>query len=243
MQRGMVRSRVLAGLLSVLVIGSMLVPVAGVAGPQRVMASCIPNRLPDGTARYVGVIQTGVSSLSGVAANIEQYDPYYTGRNTTGTNATLMVLQGGNWVQLGWFKSKIRYGTTRRESGVEVQDSSGGYFLWYPARPVGELTPYEILAEAGGQWNLFINGAYVDTVSDSFTGNEAQFFGETHSKADQMPGGSGNRVVFQNMVYHTGAGHTPHWVTADFGTDWPAFYGFANPSDANGQIWDKECTS
>ena len=246
MRRGRTLNRVLARAIPVLLLGVTLVPLAGFAGRLPVVASCIPNRLPDSSARYVGDALGGITGLSGATANIEQYDPYYTGQNATGTNATLLIMDNQSvhsWVQLGWFKSKLRFGTTRRESGVEVQSSSDGYFMWYPARPIGELTPYEILSEAGGNWNLFINGAYVDTVWNPFSPYAYEFFGETHNRADQMPGGSGNRVVFQNMVYHTGAGHTPHWVTTDFGTREPAFYGFANPTDANGQIWDKECGS
>lgn len=149
----------------------------------------------------------------------------------------------GSWVQLGWFKSKIRYGsTTRRESGVQVYPSAPGYYLWYAAQPVGSNTWYELLSEANGRWNIFINGTYVGYGTAQFTKNEHQFFGETHDREDQMPGGTTNHVSFTSMDYFTGSGHTAHVATAQFGTAYPGWYGYSNPSAGNGTIWDKGCS-
>jgi hypothetical protein len=78
------------------------------------LAACNPGRSHDNAARYASTVAT-ISGISGVSSDVEEYDPYYSGQNGTGTNATIMITKANldSWAQLGWFKSKIQGGITK----------------------------------------------------------------------------------------------------------------------------------
>jgi hypothetical protein len=232
--------RTVVGLVMVAVVGH----VVAFTGLSTVQASCDPSRSPkDSVARYVATI-ANETGITGVSAYIEQYDPGYTKANPTGTNATEMItnVTRVGWAQLGWFESLLDGGTEKRESGAEFHDATQNYFLWYGARPIGEATWYEITNPSANNWDLYINGTYVGFGIATFAGSQYQFFGETHNLQDQMPGGVGNHVSFQNMVYFTGH-YTGHYITSTMGTSYPAWYGVSNPTVSNADIWDKGCAS
>lgn len=226
---------------AVLIAGLALVigQLVALASASSAAAVVCPNRATDGgKAHWVAAIAS-VANITGISANIEQYNPAFTSGNGAGTNGTVMLTESSHthWVQLGWFKAVVA-GVVQRRSGANF-GGNGQQPMWFAARPIGESTPYEVLAEANNQFNMFINGTYVAAVTNSFTPSIYEVFGETHDRMDQMPGGSGNHVAFLSMQYHTGALHTPHWATATFGTGDVTDYGFLNPSTSNGEIWDK----
>jgi hypothetical protein len=208
------------------------------SGASATLAACQPHRHHDTAARYA-VTLASKSSLTGVSASIEQYNPYYSEGNPTGTNATVMLTNSTytKWAQLGWYKSKIDGNVTKRESGAEFFLSiSQNYFNWWAARPVGESTWYEILYEAPSTWNFFIRGNFVWSTTSSFTPAIYEVFGETHDLDDQMPGETSNHVTFTGTNYFTGSGHTAHVVTSAI-TSEPQ-YGTLNRGSGVYDIWD-----
>lgn len=210
-------------------------------GAPFALATCTGRSAHDTAARYA-ITSAAISQLTGVSASVTQYDPYYSGYNGTGTNATVMLANSTatSWAQLGWFKSKLDGGVVKREDGLQYWVSpSNNYFKWFTSQPVGNSVWYEVLYEAPTTWNFFIGGTYVWGASGSFTSDQYQIFGETHDYVDQMPGGTASHVVFLNSNYFTGSGHTAHYVASIIHTD-PQF-GVSHPSTARYEIWDGAC--
>lgn len=210
-----------------------------VGEPSIVSASCAPPRLPhDTAARYVAT--TGMpSGLTGVHANIEQYDPYYSAYNGAGTNMTLMLV-GWNptrWAQIGWFKMKVN-GVTIRESGTEFYLSpTQNYWTFYGSRPIGELTPYQITFTAPSTYAFYVSGTKVKEHTGTFTPSDYQMFGETHDRVDQMPGGTIAPASFRyawyrkNGIWYDMTGSiTPH-----------PYYGGSKTGPGVYDIWDLGC--
>lgn len=222
------------------IVALMLGGLLGVVGaPSTVLAyqaSCNPGRSHDNGARRV--ITSGVvTGINGVSSNILELDPYYSGVNGTGTNSTIMFANqpGSQWVQLGWFKSKIDGGITKRESGMQVVVGSN-YFVWFGSRPVQTRTWYEILYE-GSSYNFFVGGSYVAT-SSAFAPYSYQMFSETHDFADQMPGTSSNVETFTSSVYFTGSGHSQsHYMSGSMNSD-SAYYGGQSLGSGTFYAWD-----
>lgn len=207
----------------------------------------MPGRGPHDTAARYAITVANITSLTGISSSITEYDPYYSGFNGTGTNATDMLVSWSpstRWAQLGWFKSTIDGGTTKRESGLEFYlDSSHNYFQWFPAHTVGTNTWYEILYEAPSTFNFFIAGSFVASYTGSFTPTQYQVFGETHDWVDQLPGATNVHVNFVNTDYFTGASHTAHVSTSAITSGVPNQWGVAGPTAGKYQIWDKPCTT
>ena len=208
-----------------------------------VLASCNPGRDHDNAARYAITAKT-VSGITGVSASILEYNPYYSGSNGTGTNATIMLLKRNptQWGQLGWFKSKIDNGTIQRQVGVEyyISASDNRWYFW-PGKTVGSTTPYKILYDAP-VWKFYASGVGLTFQSAIPAPTEYQLFGETHDLADQMPGGTGAHEKFTFGFYYTGAGHTSHVMTSAITTD-TTYYGVKKVADGKYDIWDKACST
>ena len=224
---------VVASLVAQLTYAALGAPIA--------LGACTGRTTHDAAARYA-ITSSAESYLTGVSASITQYDPYYSGFNGTGTNATIMLANsaGTSWAQLGWFKSKLDGGSVKREDGLEFWVSpSNQYFKWFSSEPLGGSTWYEILYAAPATYNYFIGGNFVWSASGSFNSDQYQIFGETHDYVDQMPGGAASHVVFSTATFFTGAGHSANYVTSAIHTD-PQF-GVSNPSTARYEIWDRAC--
>lgn len=217
--------------------------VVASAIPQVVLGACATGRTHDSSARYV-ITAGDVSGINGISSSILEYDPNYTGVNSTGTNASVMLVGtsgGTRWAQLGWLKSKLDGGVTRREVFVEFYlSSSQNYFQFWTAKSLGSSTWYEILYGSPSTWNFFVAGTHYKTFTGTFTPSQYQVFGETHDYADQMPGGTSNHVTFTNTQYFTGSG-TTHWVTSSIQAVSP--YGGSHPSTGRYDIWDTKCAS
>lgn len=225
------------------VMATVLALVSAMAMSQltwAIVGSCNPNRSHDNVARYV--LTTGVvTGINGLSANILELDPYYSGSNGTGTNATIMLVNTthSKWAQLGWFKSKIANGSTiKREAGLEFYlGSSQNYFQWFGSKAVQTQTWYEILYDTN-KFDFFVGGSFVATYS-GFTPGEYQMFGETHDLADQMPGVSSNVETFRQSIYWTGANHnTQHTITSPISTD-TRYYGGQNLGGGTYYAWDR----
>jgi hypothetical protein len=214
-------------------------------GVTTVLASCMPARGPhDTAARYVAT-QANITSLSGVSASITEYDPYYSGSNATGTNASFLLLGGtGQWAQLGWAKSKIT-GSLSRQSYLEFfRSPTDNNFQWFGARAIGHNTAYRINYTPPDTYDFLIDGMWVSQWHGQFSPGTYQMFGETHDFVDQMPGGVNTHEVFSSSKYYTGSGHTSHTQTAGItNNDLPLQWGGTHPSSGRYEIWDKPCTN
>ena len=239
-----IRGRRLIPLL-VVALSLQMIPLA--AAPRVFACS---GQLPGRTSHNNVAARDGsfvaVGGLNGISSSILEYDPYYSGSNGTGTNATVLLAEpgGGYWAQLGWFKSKIDGGTIKRETGLEFYglNSINRYFKWFGSHTVGTSTWYEILWESPNLFHYFIGGTYVWEAADNFLVGLYNIMGETHDLVDQMPGGTTKHVTFVNNTYFTGNPHTGHWDTGALTTN-TTYYDYTPHSGNNGSfgIWDKGC--
>ncbi len=210
--------------------------------PAATLASCNPGRAPhDRTARYV-VTMGNISSLTGVTADILEYDPYYTAYNATGTNASEMLVKYSptQWAQLGWLKSKLWNGTVQRSVFLEFHlSSSQNYYQFMSAEPLGTSTWYEILFSSPSTFYFYVNGTHWFTETGSIPPTQYQFFGETHDWEDQMPGGYNAHDTFTSTDYFQSG--VPYSVTTAIQYGWP--FGGSHPSTARYDVWDAICPS
>ena len=153
-------------------------------------------------ARYAATVKV-VAGITGVAASIQEYDPYYSGNNGTGTNMTVMLLKRNptQWGQLGWMKSKIDNGTIQRQVGIEYYiSSSDNRFYFWPGKTIGTYTPYKIYYQAP-IWRFYAYTTELTAQALIPAPTEYQMFGETHDLADQMPGGINGHALFKFAKY------------------------------------------
>lgn len=216
---------------------------SGLAIPERADAACNPGRIHDSAARYV-ITAGSPASLSGVSASIKEYDPFYTGQNGTGTNASVMLAKFSptQWAQVGWAKSKIQDGVTiKRQVFTEFWiDSSHNFFHFWPAHSVTSTNNYKILYNTStGVYSYYDNQILLRTDSGIPTPTQYQIFGETHDRADQMPGGTGAHVSLSSATYYTNSSHLAHIVDGAINPD--PLFGGAHPSLGRYEIWDKAC--
>jgi hypothetical protein len=200
---------------------------------------CTSRNTHDNTARYAATTG-GVTGITGISSSILEYDPYYTGFNATGTNASIMLTLNdiSKWAQLGWMKSKIDGGVVRREVFLErFFSSSDNTFQFWPAKPLDTSTWYEILWTSPSTWDFFVGGTFYSRLTKTFTPQLYEVFGETHDAVDQMPGGVNKHVTFVNRQYFPG----PVFVTSSIFTNPP--YAVSNPSTARYEIWDTACAN
>jgi hypothetical protein len=178
-----------------------------------------------------------------VFATTDEYDPYYTGQNRTGSLMSVMLDNGSYWAQLGWIKDK-QSGSIKREIFVEHVDGFGNnlWFFW-AQKPVGSITGYKITFDSSNHhFHYYVDGSEYANLGASFSWSPTRWeiFGETHDRADQMPGGYNGHAHFSNSQFRQSgswqvANATPH----SDGTINKATHPWAGAYD----IWDTACAS
>lgn len=225
-----------------------------VGGNVAFAVGCQPNRFAhDAEARYV-YTSGSAANLTGITARIEEYDPWYSGYNDTGTNASVMVLRRNptiQWAQFGWAKwqlsdNGVPDGVTKRRVFTEVYLSDPeNFFQAWAAEPIGQMTKYKIQDESfNGVWDFYLEGSYWTSEVGWFAPTEYLLFGETHDRADQMPGMNANPVDFTLAKYLTGTNHASHTVATQMGfsgANASLYYNFDDSQRSIGayKIWDK----
>ena len=68
-----------------------------------------------------------------------------------------------------------------------------------------------------------------------------QVMGETHDKADQMPGGLANTARFTSPQYKVAGDTSWRTMTATMGNGYSSIYGVTNLNPGYA-IWDKRCS-
>jgi hypothetical protein len=204
---------------------------------------CTSRSPHDNGARQVHT-SLGVSNLTIISSSILEYDPYYTGYNSTGTNASVLLVRQTptlQWAQLGWIKSKIDGGVIRREVFLEFWiDAAHNYFQFWAAKPLGTATWYEIVYSASTTYDFYVGGTYYSTKIGIQAPQEYQMIGETHDLVDQMPGAVNQHVYFDSSQYYAGG-----WVnvTSPIIADTSAPYGASNPWTGRYEMWDGSCAN
>ncbi len=228
---------------AIILVGSgELGPFANVA-----QASCNPNRSRLDGAYQAGVVGQPSPYPDGVTARTDEYSPYYTGNNHTGTLMSVMIDKGLTmWAQVGWDYHVNNQGSKKRQIFVEHVDGLGNnlWFYW-AANPVGSTTTYKITFDASNHhFHYLVDGSEYANLgaSGSLTPTRWEIFGETHDQADQMPGGTSSHAKFRSAK--TRLHGSSIWSDAN-GTV------HANGSPLNGasgllgsfDIWDAKCSS
>lgn len=224
----------------VLAASGLLGPFAGVT-----LASCNPGRGHLDGAYQAGVVGQPSPYPDGVSAVTDEYDPYYTGWNGTGSLMSVMLDKGTTmWAQLGWIKH-INGGATRREIFVEHVDGLGNNLWFYWAqKPVGSTTAYQITFDASNHhFHYVVAGSEYANLgaSTSLTPTRWEIFGETHDASDQMAGSTSSHAKVRSGV--TRLHGSTVWSSANgtvHSNGWP--YNSASGSLGSFDIWDLRCS-
>ncbi len=205
------------------------------------------NRSPhDNGARQTHNV-ADVPAISIISSDITEYDPYYTGQNSTGTNASILLVRQTpslQWAQLGWLKSKLDNGSVQREVFVELWvNSIENFYQFWPGKPVGTSTWYQIQYAGAGYYDFYVGGTFYTDMGGWGDPTQYQIMGETHDYVDQGPGAINQHVAFDNSQYQYTGG--PGWIpvttpmTADTSVPWNV----SNPSTGHYEIWDASCAN
>lgn len=248
------RGTLLAGLATVAMVSPTLLQTSQ---PTIVYAACNPGRAGDfNTQRTIGVYRfwsgTPAGYFKGVQSRLDQYAGYV----STSSDASMAWVQlvddtNDAWMKAGWWspaagsrRSLNHWKTTSGSISTTTSPLGSGNFVFsvqmrsptFGGNPLIHRVVNGVLQSAGV--NL-----------GTYTFEKVQVYGETHSAADQMPGGSANRMDFVDTQWSTNmgpAGQPP--------SNWQAFngsvqnsnsswYDLAGTSTDDFQIWDKACAT
>jgi hypothetical protein len=216
-------------------------PALGVRVAEAKCASPGPPRADDYlTYRWVGSSRSAVAT--DVSATIENQSPWVTPDSTSTSEVT-------QWVQLGnatgdtWAKAGFReFPSAVRTYMVEWKDVShhhseiGFAISGSPSSVFFEDTwssPSHTLRAAGSTLlTVTTNGSAPDF---------GQIAGETHSFADQMPGGTLDHMHFTNGNIVI-SGFSGPFAGTPFNSD-SVHYSLSGISTTSFDIWDNQCTS
>jgi len=205
------------------------------------MASCNPNRTDDGHDYQVGWLRipSGYQPRA-VYADIKNYNPYMKSGSANTTAWVMLNLYPGWWAQVGWYKESSG---TRQNFYDWTDTQAHGNIGFFAADTVGSYPTYKVSDRTSpGSFQFFHNGALIWTVAEKFTPARGAIYGETHTLANQMPGGSNfvsygedftNAHIFfasSNQVFDgTTYGNT-------------TYFDYNKVSTTETYIWDKACT-
>lgn len=206
---------------------------------------------PGGTQNYYVSYKDGWDRAAngsypgGVRSTIWNYSPFVSSVNGSSTQSqvtawALLSDLNGHYAQIGWWEYPfgVRH-TFEQTYGVGY---SGPLTNFDPAQPVNTYTQYTTLwNNAGPGVFSFRYGGTQSAFTDrtGFTPISAQNYGETHSDADQMPGGSSAYFYYETM----------YQAQVYLGSSWQAFNGNYHNGGFNGyvansgevDIWDGRC--
>lgn len=202
---------------------------------------CNPRRANDFlTFRFDGWYRDPGTTVGGVYSDIYNYSPwvYYISAQASAVAAWTMVDLSSNantWAQVGWVEFPLgkRY--------VFTQTNNNGNLIthYFSPKPINSQAYYTTLYNnTPGHFSYQVSGSTIEVDPAGFTPNEGQNFGETHSFADQMPGGYNQNEYFNDThIYYSGGWHNFSGTVADSSSA----YGYSHPSSTEMLIWDKAC--
>jgi hypothetical protein len=225
------------------VLGVALMAILFVAAfPSQAHASCDPGRANQTGIWFAGTIKTPSQVPRDISALIEEYNPHWEIDAAT-TVWDMMNSGGSKWAQVGYWKDG-----SGRSAFVQWTDNSGHWFTeHFAASPVGESRTYETIYNpaAGGAQSEFVferNNSVLWRVSPTlWQPNTVQVNGETHNRANQMPGGFNATVWLEQVRYSVGGG----WININSPvsiTD-PNIHFASKESSSFYRIWDWACAT
>jgi hypothetical protein len=209
-------------------------------------AACTPGRSNDGF-HYTDGWYRNISTIPGgtigdVRASIYELSPYVA---YDASFAWVMITNAVNpaqYVQIGWMKTSSG---SRYVFDEATDNSSPPKFVrtTNPAFGLGGFTPYEVLWQPSTQrLETYAGGALVGRHIRYFTMREGQEFGEIHSKASQMPGGSNQHEQFTG-AYVQNLNGSQYDFSGTVSSSDDSLFRNANGSSTREDIWDSACTS
>ncbi|MDT3697959.1 MAG: hypothetical protein RO469_00910 [Thermincola sp.] len=182
-----------------------------------------------------------VVSNNGAAATIEVQNPYV----TVDVSAWVMTASsdGSGWASVGWGK---RSGQSNPQQFYEYVYTPTN--LWVQRDDFGAATNssynYKVGCDSTTMYFIIdgVTKATVSLTSIPYSRSEAQFFGETHSTAEQSPGSVSNPVTFSVAQYKTTSNS---WVSCGVTNPYTAGQGSLttqknniDTGDTTWEIWD-----
>lgn len=213
--------------------------LVGASLPTAALAACNPGRPNVVRAGFAGTQLTPAAWPRAVQTQIEEYSPFVFGSSEV--SAWNMLNNGGTkWSQVGWWKENgVRW------SFVQWTDNAGNWFTnFYSPAGVGTTPNYETIYNiASTDWIWERNNQVLHTTNALWQPKTVQIYGETHSKADQMPGGVANHNTFREAHYIPNNGGAWLNIGAAAGTNDAVTYGALKVNNEAYDIWDKACNS
>jgi hypothetical protein len=230
--------RRLAAMLIAATIGALAGSLTIAAtGPATALASCNPGRSNNGAFYSTGRGLNVGARTGGIYSNILNYSPYvYTGKQT---QAWAILSDASNHVyDVGW----LQMSSGTRYTVVQWTDTSGvAHQKTFSPQPVGAYTYYTVLYDnPTGHMSFQVNNSTIDTENNQFMPTVGLVEGAINTLASQMPGGVyGGEVFADSHIYVYG------WAALG-GTDFnssSSYFGIADVSSLQTNIWDKSCSS
>jgi hypothetical protein len=230
----------LASLLALSLIGSW--PAWGWSSAQAAKL-CSLGTTHDNIQRQLAVAIWPAATPIGVQATIEEYDPIYTAQNGAGTNMSVLLAAPGynGWDQIGWFKMK-QYGTGAVGRYLGEEYEPGAHWMYWPAHAAGTNTSFRVTFDPLMKvYRGYIGGVQYTSHTATEFPVSYQMMGETHDKADQMPGGLANTARIASPQYKVTGDTSWKTVTATMANGYSSIYGVSNLNPGYA-IWDKRCS-
>ncbi len=220
--------------------------IATAAVPAPVRASCSPGRGTTGFGGFAGTQKTPAVTPDGVRVDTLEYSPYVNEGSEVTAWVMLVRLAGtpNLYAQVGWYRSKDS-GVYDRSVFIQYTLSDGEkYTQHFPPATVGTYTTYKVDWSASTNTFRFFQEANV--LRSAFLlwdPDTYEIYGETHQYGDQMPGGTGSHMVFDNTVYSV-QGNSDWWgLGSPAGTNQDNWYGADRIDSSRYEVWDRACAS
>lgn len=208
---------------------------------QRASAACNPYRSNDYTYRWVGSTRSVPSASFGVLlrATINIYNPYV----VVSSRSWIQIADSTHdkWVKSGYFDDAA--GDGYPDPGVEWKDGYVSHYYFNSS----DYSSHQITLNYGASSKTTSAtiagfGSYTTPAISAMNPNILQILGETFSHADQMPGGTSNKVLVSNAQYsydsYPYAAFSGSAVNSD---PYSTGYGLNGLSPTSLQYWDNKC--
>jgi hypothetical protein len=213
---------------------------------------CNPGRANDYLTYYFdGVYQyTPNGDVSGgVRADIENYSPFVYNTDTDDSSEWSMLVDSNyDYQQIGWeeraFSQRYTFVEWGKDNGAEGYTDE-----YFSSDPINSYSEYKVTFHPNtDEYYFYDNGTqkWDQTVSYDTAPSQAQVYDETHTKASQMPGGTGNNNYMNsgNFFYPAGTSGSWHDMAAT-PSPAPSFAGIVpnHGTTDSYKTWDFACTN
>ena len=209
--------------------------------------ACTPGRPNDSSVYQAGTQKTPTNWPRATKAKIEAYLPYvFTNSYVTEWVMLRGAPQPQKWAQVGHMVHKDASGIVTRSVFVQWTDATGHVFIHsdYAAAGLGTKPEFQVIYDVFNKdWLFEENGSVLFTTDALWQPTTAVAYGETLTRASQMPGGDSNRVDFQEAQYlPNNSGTWVDFAMPPFATD-PTIHQAFRLSNQFYQIQDLACGS